>query len=200
MNQQSKYVLDVQSRTQLKFLMGALARLQNFLKNKYIIYVAKKNGAQIGNRVTMPLKLAKMANSNLKIGNHVSIQSHKFDLRSPITIGNYVIIGADVEILTASHNVDSPDWEYKPYGISIDDYVWIATHNFILPSCTKIGKGAVIAGGSVLAKNVEEMDIVSGNPAVALRKRKEVHYNLCVEGLLGNDLLTYLNVRKGKLD
>ena len=52
----------------------------------------------------MPLSLAKAANSNLKIGDHVSIQTDKIDLRNPVTIGNHVIIGSETEIVTTSHN------------------------------------------------------------------------------------------------
>ena len=200
MNSESKYVINIQSRSRLRFLIGALVRLQRFYKNQYINYIARKNGAVIGEMVTMPLALAKRANSNLKIGNHSSIQTSKLDLRAPITIGSHVIIGSEVEILTCSHNVDSPDWDYKTYGITIDDFVWIATNSFVLPSCTQISRGAVIGAGSVLSKNVEEMDIMAGNPAVFIRKRKEVHYNLCVENLLGNDFKTYLKVRKNILD
>ena len=199
MNGESKYVKNIQSRGKLKFILGAIARLKRFYINKYIIYIAKKNGATVGQMVTMPLALAKMANANLKIGNHTSIQTSKLDLRAPVVIGNHVIIGSHVEILTCSHEVDSPDWEFKAYGITIEDFVWIATNSFILPSCTKIERGAIIGGGSVVAKNVATMDIMSGNPAAAIRKRKEVHYNLCVEGLLGNDFKTYLKVRKNIL-
>lgn len=199
MNGESKYVKNIQSRGKLKFILGAIARLKRFYINKYIIYIAKKNGATVGQMVTMPLALAKMANANLKIGNHTSIQTSKLDLRAPVVIGNHVIIGSRVEILTCSHEVDSPDWEFKAYGITIEDFVWIATNSFILPSCTKIERGAIIGGGSVVAKNVATMDIMSGNPATMIRKRKEVHYNLCVEGLLGNDFKTYLKVRKNIL-
>lgn len=200
MNSESKYVKNIQSRGKLKFILGALARLKRFYINKYIIYIAKKNGATVGEMVTMPLALAKMANANLKIGNHTSIQTSKLDLRAPVSIGNHVIIGSHVEILTCSHEVDSPDWEFKAYGITIEDFVWIATNSFILPSCRIIEHGAIIGGGSVVAKNVATMDIMSGNPAIAIRKRKEVHYNLCVEGLLGNDFKTYLKLRKNILD
>ena len=42
-----------------------------------------------------PLSLAKCANPNLHIGNHASIQTDKIDLRSPVYVGNNVIIGAN---------------------------------------------------------------------------------------------------------
>jgi len=193
------YVLDIQSRSKKRFYLGAIARVKNFIKNSYSVHVARKNGAHIGENVTLPLALARKANSNLTVGNHSSIQSDKLDLRAPITIGSNVIIGSGVEIITCSHNVDSPDWEHKSYGIKIEDYVWVATKVLILPSCRAIKRGAVLAAGSVTAREIEAMQIVSGNPAVFLRMRKEVHFNLCVESLLGNDLQTYLRVRKNQL-
>ena len=77
----------------------------------------------------------------LKIGDHVSIQTDKIDLRNPVTIGNYVIIGSETEIITTSHNIDSEEWEHKHYGLTIEDYVWIPTRVMILPSCRNIQYG-----------------------------------------------------------
>ena len=146
----------------------------------------------MGECVTMPYKLAQKANSNLTIGNHSSIQTDRLDLRARVDIGNHVIIGSDVEIITVSHVVDSPDWEHKPYGITIEDYCWLATRAFILPSCQKIGRGAICAAGSVVASDIEAMQIVTGNPAKLLRLRKQVHTDLCIEALLGNDYVAYV--------
>lgn len=194
----SKYVSDIQKRTTIRFIVGLYPRLKKYFINKYIVFVARKKGASIGEFVTMPYKLAQKANANLIIGNHTSIQSHLIDLRSKVKIGNNVIIGSDVEIITCSHNVDSPDWEFKSYGLEIEDYCWVATRVFILPSCRKIGYGAVCAAGSVIAKNVDSLDIVTGNPAVILRKRKQVHTDLCVESMLGNDFISYTKAFRKK--
>ena len=110
------------------------------------------------------LCLAKRANSNLTIGNH-TIQTNKIDIRSSVTIGSHVIIGAGTEIITTSHNIDSPDWTLKNYGITIEDYVWIPTNVLILPSCRNISYGSVIGSGSVVVKNTDPMSVVGGNPA-----------------------------------
>ena len=84
-----------------------MIRWKNNRKYAKAIRIARKKGASIGNDVVMPLSLAQRANQNLQIGNHVSIQTDKIDLRSPVTIGDYVIIGQNTEIITTSHNVDS---------------------------------------------------------------------------------------------
>jgi|SRR5450432_205306 len=195
MNSDSLYINKIRLKSPIRFYLGVLARIPNYLKNNYTIFIARRNGATIGDSVSIPLSLAKKANKNLFIGNHTSIQTSKIDMRAPVNIGCNVILGSNVEILTCSHNVDSPDWEFKSYGISIEDYVWIATNSLVLPSCTLIEKGAVIGGGSVVFKNIKSMNIVSGNPATFIRLRKDVHYNLCVEELRGNDLKRYLSTR-----
>jgi acetyltransferase-like isoleucine patch superfamily enzyme len=160
--------------------------------------MARKNGATIGEAVTMPYRLAKKANSNLRVGDHSSIDTDLIGLRAKVTIGNHVIIGKNVEILTGSHTIDSVDWEWKGYGIEIEDYCWLATRALVLPSCRKIGYGAVCAAGSVVAKNIESLSIVSGNPAQPLRKRTKVHSDLCVESLHGNDFKAYVQAYQSK--
>lgn len=147
----------------------------------------------------MPLSLARKANKNLTIGDHVSIQTDRIDLRSPVKIGSHVIIGSETEIITTSHNIDSSEWEHKYYGIVIEDYVWIPTKVLILPSCRHIGRGSVVGSGSVVVKDIETMTVVSGNPAREFKKRKCVHSDLVVESLLGGDYNIYKKARKGFL-
>jgi acetyltransferase-like isoleucine patch superfamily enzyme len=197
-NQQTAYQRSIASRSVLRFLKGLVPRYISHLRNSYIVWVARRRGAIVGECVTMPYKLARKANYNLSIGSHSSIQTDRLDLRSHVTIGSFVIIGSEVEIITVSHAVDSPDWECKSYGITIEDYCWLATRAFILPSCKKIERGAICAAGAVVAHNVAPMQIVVGNPALLLRMRKRVHTDLCVESLLGNDYLEYVETYKGR--
>lgn len=194
----TEYEKNIKERSLLRYLFGLIVRWKKHFKYDKAVRIARRKGAIIGENVVMPLSLAKKANSNLKIGNHVSIQTDKIDLRNPVVIGNYVIIGQDTEIITTSHNIDSKEWEHKHYGITIEDYVWIPTRVMILPSCRKIQYGGVISSGSVVVKDVESMSVVGGNPAKEFKKRKCVHKNLVVESLLGGDYYTYKKIRKSK--
>ena len=97
---------------------------------------------------------------------------------------------------TTSHYIDSPDWEHKYYGITIEDYVWIPTNVLVLPSCRHIGRGAVVGSGSVVVRDVEAMSVVSGSPAKEFKKRKCVHSSLVVESLLGGDYRIYKETRR----
>ena len=54
--------------------------------------------------------------------------------------------------------------------IVVDDDVWIG-HGAIILSGVKIGKGSIVAAGSVVTKNVEPYTIVAGNPAKFVTNR-----------------------------
>ena len=194
----TNYEKDIKGRSTFRYILGLMARWKQHFKYDKAVRIARKKGATVGDNVVMPLSLAKAANSNLKIGDHVSIQTDKIDLRNPVTIGNHVIIGSETEIITTSHNIDSEEWEHKHYGLTIEDYVWIPTRVMILPSCRKIQYGGVISSGSVVVKDVESMSVVGGNPAKEFKKRKCVHKNLVVESLLGGDYYTYKKTRRSE--
>ena len=194
----TNYEKDIKGRSTFRYILGLIARWKQHFKYNKAVRIARKRGASIGENVVIPLSLARKANSNLQIGDHVSIQTDKIDLRNPVTIGNHVIIGSETEIITTSHNIDSEEWEHKHYGLTIEDYVWIPTRVMILPSCRKIQYGGVISSGSVVVKDVESMSVVGGNPAKEFKKRKCVHKNLVVESLLGGDYYTYKKIRKQK--
>ena len=194
----TNYEKDIKGTSTFRYILGLIARWKQHFKYDKAVRIVRKKGATVGDNVVMPLSLAKAANSNLKIGDHVSIQTDKIDLRNPVTIGNHVIIGSETEIITTSHNIDSEEWEHKHYGLTIEDYVWIPTRVMILPSCRKIQYGGVISSGSVVVKDVESMSVVGGNPAKEFKKRKCVHKNLVVESLLGGDYYTYKKIRRSE--
>ena len=54
--------------------------------------------------------------------------------------------------------------------IIINDDVWIGSNAVILPNCT-IGKGAIIAAGAVVTKNVDSYTVVGGVPAKLIKRR-----------------------------
>lgn len=88
-----------------------------------------------------------------------------------IRIGNDCLIGPNVGIYTAGHRLTSPKRNTDGYGIPIiiGNNVWIGGSSTILPGVT-IGDNAVIAGGSVVTKDVEAATLVAGSPARIVRK------------------------------
>lgn len=185
------YYERIEKRSVFRFLGGVIPRLIQWIKFSKYRRKALRKGAYIGKDTVIIKRLAQRANANLMIGDYSSIGSYKLDLRSPIRIGNHVIISNDSEIITTSHYIDSPEWEHKYYGIEIEDYVWIASNVLILPSCRKIGYGAVIGAGAVVVKDVPPMSVMGGNPAQCIKQRKCVHDKLVISSLLSGDLITY---------
>lgn len=104
--------------------------------------------------------------------NSVVNGNSRMDTRGGIIIGDNVSISSDVIILTADHDIDSTDFSGGTRSVIIEDYVWIGTRAMILPG-VKIGKGAVIAAGSVVTKNIVPYEVVGGVPAKFIKTRND---------------------------
>lgn len=90
-----------------------------------------------------------------------------FDLHDSITVGDNVGIGHEVMILTATHHLGPASrriGDLTSAPVKIDDGAWIGARCLILPGVT-IGKGAVVAAGSVVTKDVVPNTLVAGAPA-----------------------------------
>ncbi len=91
-----------------------------------------------------------------------------------VTIGNYVLIGPNVTICTATHpkNVSQRERGYV-YGlpIIINDHVWIGAGCIINPGI-EIGKNSIIGAGSVVTNNIPQGVIAVGNPCKVIKKIK----------------------------
>lgn len=110
--------------------------------------------------------------SNIYIGNNVIInRGVMLDGRgAKIVIGDNVDIAQETNIWTLEHDVHSDNHEVIGADVIIDEYVWIASRVTILPG-VHIGRGAVIAAGAVVTKDVPPMVIVGGVPAKIIGKR-----------------------------
>lgn len=116
---------------------------------------------------------------NLIIGDF-SIIGHKaiLDARGGLTIGINVNLSTGVWIWTEQHIPQDPDFKTIRAPVIIKDYAWLSTRSIILPGVT-IGRGAVVAAGAVVTKDVPDYAIVAGVPAKIMGKRREdLRYNL----------------------
>lgn len=137
-------------------------------------YYKKIMAFELGNHCSIMLDCSFDCKLGLSIGSNSVINSRcRFDNRGGITIGENVSISEDVIILTADHDMNSSDFAGRKSAVHIHDYVWIGTRAMILPGVT-IGKGAVVAAGSIVTKNVAAYTVVAGVPAKTINKRNEV--------------------------
>lgn len=129
--------------------------------------------SKVGNKVCIMRNVEIRKPRNIYIGNNVIINKNVLlDGRGgKIVIGNNVDIAQESNIWTLEHDPHDDYHSDKGGDVFIDDYVWIASRCTILPQI-KIGKGAVIATGSIVTKNIETMNIVGGIPAKQIGVRK----------------------------
>lgn len=115
----------------------------------------------------------------LEIGNHCYIGPGAYwNAIGKITLKDGVIIGPRSMMWTENH--DYRHSETMPYGgpnilkpITVEEGVWIGADVKICPGVT-IGRGAVIALGSVVARDVAPFTLVGGNPAREIRPRENM--------------------------
>lgn len=91
---------------------------------------------------------------------------------APITIGEDVQIGPNVQLLTPTHPVDplprQQKWEAAE-PIVIGDNVWLGGGVIVLPGVT-IGENSVIGAGAVVTRDIPPNVIAVGNPARVVRQ------------------------------
>ena len=115
-------------------------------------------------------------------GSHISIGARCFanfglvalDV-APITIGDDVQIGPNVQLLTPTHPVEPgprrDKWEAaKP--IVIGDNVWLGGGAIVLPGVT-IGANTVVGSGAVVTRDLPADVVAVGNPARVVRTISE---------------------------
>ena len=111
------------------------------------------------------------AKGGLTMGNNCIInQKCRLDTRGGIFIGDNVSISAEVQILTADHDIQSRIFEGHSESVSIGDFVFIGTRAMILKGVS-LGKGVVVCAGAVVTKDVEDFSVVAGVPAREIGKR-----------------------------
>jgi acetyltransferase-like isoleucine patch superfamily enzyme len=117
---------------------------------------------------------------NISVGNDVFIGGGaNFSTITTINIGNKIMFGPNVTIMGGNHNTSQVgeymyDVKVKLPGndlpITIEDDVWVGARAIILNG-VKIGRGSVVAAGSIVTRDVEPYSIVAGVPAKKIKMR-----------------------------
>ena len=108
----------------------------------------------------------------VRFGSNVFINANLMILGSGVvTIGDNALIGPDARFYTVNHAFDveirRQGWE-RAFPITLEADVWLGGSVVICPGVT-IGRGSVVAAGSVVTKDVPPMSVVGGNPARVIR-------------------------------
>ncbi|MBB3700962.1 acyltransferase [Flammeovirga yaeyamensis] len=113
---------------------------------------------------------------NIEIGYNSSLNRGAW-IGNDTIIGNNVMMGPEVTILSGSHNFERTDIPMNEQGapnrkpVIIGNDVWIGTRTIILPG-VKVGNHSIIGAGSIITKDIPDWSIVAGNPAKLIKYRK----------------------------
>lgn len=110
---------------------------------------------------------------NVIIGDRTSIGISNVII-GPINIGNDIMFAQNIVCSGLNHvyedvKIPIADQPVSTNLITIEDEVWIGA-NAVITAGVTVGKHSVVAGGSVVTKDVPPYSIVGGNPAKLLKQ------------------------------
>ena len=115
---------------------------------------------------------------NLKIGDNSGLGINCV-VPSDIIIGNNIMMGPEVYILSTNHNFENLKIPMIEQGNSlkkqciIEDDVWIGRQVIFTPGRT-VKTGSIIGAGTILTKDFEPHSIIGGNPSKLIKKRGDL--------------------------
>lgn len=127
-------------------------------------------GARIAPSTVISKLTIKGDASHLTIGEGCCLGITTMQTHEKVTIGKCVVINDGVRLITGSHDITSPTYEHVFAPIVVEDYAWVASDAMVLKGVT-IGRGAVVAAGAVVVKDVAPFAVVGGNPAKQIGTR-----------------------------
>ena len=139
-------------------------------------WCAKQYLKECGENVTIEKNA--VISTRCSIGNNSGIGENAY-IGITVSIGNDVMMGADCLILTRNHNFDDITIPMRLQGyadekpVEIGNDVWIGSRVIILGG-VHIGDHCIIGAGSVVTHDVNDYEVVAGNPARVIRNRKNI--------------------------
>ena len=119
-----------------------------------------------GTRITAPFNL--VASEHMRVGKNVYIGGNLLGMcRGGIEIEDDAMLAANVSLISNNHDLyDRAVLLCRP--VKVCKGAWIGAGAQIMPG-VRVGKYAVVGAGSIVTKDVEDYQIVVGNPARPIR-------------------------------
>ena len=143
----------------------------------------KKKLLKCGKNVCLRPGCVMVSMDSIEIGDNVTIRPEtglyaNTEMGAKIVIEDNALIAPGVFITVSNHNYGDPDALIMHQGgeaqsIIIKSGAWIGARAIILSKAQSIGKGSVVAAGSVVTKPVPDYCVVAGVPARIIRYIKD---------------------------
>ena len=128
-------------------------------------------GATVGEGVVTKPHVRIKDPRNLTVGAHCWIGEGVWvDNLAPVALGDDVCLSQGVYLCTGGHDHTRPSFDLVAEPITVEDQAWIGAKAVLLPGVT-VGRGAVVAAGAVVTRDVPAGTIVGGSPARVLKRR-----------------------------
>jgi putative colanic acid biosynthesis acetyltransferase WcaF len=88
-----------------------------------------------------------------------------------VLLCDHCIISQDAYLCGATHDYDSPDFTYIKKKIIVGPYAWVCAKAVVLPG-VHCKEGSVLGAASVTSRDLDPWMVYAGNPAKALKPRK----------------------------
>lgn len=147
--------------------------------------IIKKSLGECGSDVRVGRRFEAFGINNIHMGSDIGLGADNLFLctRAKIYIGDHVMTGPNVTMITGGHRYDIKGRPMKNVGndeklpendqdIKLEGDNWIGANATILKGVT-IGEGAIVAAGAVVTENVKPFTIVGGVPAKLIKMRFE---------------------------
>ena len=129
-------------------------------------------GMKIGKKVALMRGATIVRPERISIGDHCIIGFECFlGGEAGIQIGNNVNIASYSILLGGYHDIDDPTFASVLNPVIIEDYAWLASRVTVAGG-VRIGRGAVVAAGAVVTRDVPPYHVVGGVPARKIKERK----------------------------
>ncbi|MFC3200256.1 hypothetical protein ACFOEW_00275 [Alteromonas oceani] len=83
------------------------------------------------------------------------------------------IVSQRATLCAGTHDIDDPEFQLQTKPITIGKHAWIAAEAFVGPGVF-IDDGAVLGARGVTFKNLDRLQVYTGNPAKKMRSRSEL--------------------------
>ena len=124
--------------------------------------------------INRPVLLAARKSGRIEIGDHCGLSATVIVADTSVKIGNRVMIGVNCTIADTDFHPVAAEARFagergKTLPITIGDDVFIGMNSMVLKGVT-IGRGSVIAAGSVVTKDLPPGVLAGGVPAKVIRR------------------------------
>jgi acetyltransferase-like isoleucine patch superfamily enzyme len=176
-------------RSLWQLLRGSVGPLRYFALNYIFLRIpigAIRNAAarlvmgEMDSRAYLGWGCVLMKPSNISIGptSYINPFTQLDGRGGKLVIGQNVDVAREVRIWTLSHDPHDDLHRTIGHDVTIEDFAWIGTRSTVLPG-VRIGRGAVVAAGSVVTRDVPALAIVAGVPAKKIgERRSQLKYTL----------------------